>query len=174
MRAILFAAIASGVAPVAFMADIVDTMLVKVKGNSNGLVRINASDFDDTIHTLDEKATAEQSPGSTGFETNLAPGVIVPPAPSAPTFAATGPATQAAGVAPTVPDAGQLLVLASGKKFIVVTQEGGASVPVKGMTGIDEKGYATQELAFEAIRAAAVIRNDTGVTILGPEATPTV
>lgn len=166
MKGFLLATVARAFA-VAFMSDVVETVTIKGKGGHP--LRVNKTDYDAdqaeggaksmTLHTND----ADQSSGDvTGA---LPPGVIVPPAASAPDYTAganTAPPTNidpATGAAtPSVPSPGQLLVSKEGTgaktRVYVGTLVGNDFVKTTGRDGIDEKGYPDEKSAWDAIVAA--------------------
>jgi hypothetical protein len=176
MRAILLASAAVAVLPRAFMSEICETVVVKVKGSTDP-VRVNKSDFDADqakggkgIYTLNEKATDEQTdPVAGGVFVPVAEGLKIPPAPSAPAF--VNP------VSPTTATADTLFVTkgkgAKGKFFVV----GPDAMPIANMKDIDPAGYETEELAWAAVNAVKKQPHeqgapDTGHTSLQPGVAP--
>lgn len=143
------------VALTAFMSDTCEVVSV------NGGLRVNKADYDADqaeggkgAYKLDSAAKQEGvEQSTTAMLTEPAPGVIVPPAPSAPNFKGTDttpikldPETGAA-LPPTLSE-NQYATMQKGKKFIVVLMDG---TPVTGVTGIDEAGYATNDEAIKAV-----------------------
>lgn len=166
MKRILLASVAS-VFPIAFMSDTCEVVVV------NG-VRINKEDYDadpDKYGKIDKKATeAETTPPVAGVQTNVAPGVIVPPAPSAPDFvpqppvnAQGNPINPGEPVPPTVPAPNALLVKKDGTKFFIVDAQGNKVTHAD----IEEKGYKDEGSAW-----AAAMPFNTGVKQLNPPAPP--
>lgn len=159
MRSILLASVAA-IFPVAFTAEVLETVMAKVKGGNGDYVRVNKADVDANPdnYTISDAQTAKQEPATPpGVMTNVAPGLEIPPAPSAPDFrppepAAGEPAPPAPGapVAPTVPSPDQKLVVKDGAKFYVVRPDGSR---VEDIEGIDAKGYKTEKDAWAAIMA---------------------
>lgn len=136
-----YAMLLATVAPLAFMADVCDTVMVK---NEHGdAVRINKSDYDADpdkykLHADDKKDQPDIQVGE--VISQPAPGLVIPPAPSAPHF--DNP------VAPQTANADTLLVSKEGKKFFVVDATG---THVTGKLDIDEKGYNTDAEAWAAV-----------------------
>ncbi len=126
--------------------DTCETVLIN---SANGPVRINKSDFVEGEHKLhrmnaEEKAEAARPAVTANTIPQLAPGLELPPAPSAPNMGEGGAA------APQTPSPDQKLVTKEGKKFFVVDVTG---TKVTGVEGIDEKGYATEKEAWDAVLA---------------------
>jgi hypothetical protein len=159
MRNVLLASLAA-ILPVAFTAEVLETVMAKVKGGSGELVRVNKSDVDANPdnYTVSDKQTANQEPATPpGVVTNVAPGLEIPPAPSAPDFrppepvpGEPAPPAPGAPVAPTVPSPDQKLVVKDGSKFFVVRPDG---TRIEDIEGIDPKGYKTEKDAWAAIMA---------------------
>jgi hypothetical protein len=112
----------------------------------NGPVRINESDFDEksmTLHKGKEANETNEAPvAQVGSPVPLAPGLELPPAPSAPNLDGNA-------VPPTVPSPGQMFVVKDGKKFFVTGADGVRTV----REGIDDKGYTTEQDAWNAVIA---------------------
>lgn len=146
-------ALFASVALRSFMSDIVETVIVNMGGTP---VRVNKSDYeaDKDSFTLHEELTAEQVPAIAGTPVGLPDNIIVPPAPSAPNFgSAPGEPVVPAGapVPPTSPSPGAKLIMKNTKGKFIVVEGTEPYAPIKGVEGIDEKGYATQEDAAKAI-----------------------
>jgi hypothetical protein len=159
MRNVLFASVAA-ILPVAFTAEVLETVMAKVKGGSGDYVRVNKADVgaNPDNYTVSNPQTEKQEPVTPpGVVTNVAPGLEIPPAPSAPDFRAPeplpgAPAAPALGapVAPTVPSPDQKLVTKDGAKFFVVRPDG---TRIDDVEGIDPKGYKDEKAAWAAIMA---------------------
>lgn len=155
MKHHMLAMLASAAVPLAFNNEVCETMLVNVKGNDNGPVRINAADFNDELHSKVSKKVAAAAPPALPEGTNTVvggmpvnPAVPVPPAPSAPPVQ---PGAPTAPVPPIVPAANSVAVTKQGKKFIAVTPDG-KPLERDGFTqGPDGKGFETEAAAWAAI-----------------------
>jgi hypothetical protein len=161
---------------VAFMSDACEVVMISTPG---GDVRVNKSDYEaqlkenggDGKMKLASKADqdAAQPLAPAGVLSTPPEGVIIPPTPSAPGFAAppagepaadgTVPPVQATSsndiaVPPAVPQ-GSYAVVKGGTnakpKFFVSDNLGN---PIKGVEGINEKGYDTDVEAWTAASAA--------------------
>lgn len=147
MHKVHFAMLVLGAAwPLAYMAETVDTILVK--GEDGKALRINADSFDEDKHTKfrenDETRELQAAPISTaGTVTPLADGLTMPPAPSAPNALGGDVAV------PSVPSPNARLVTKEGKKFVVVGPDG-VKLTDEGLAGA---GYATEAEAWNAIAA---------------------
>lgn len=127
------------VSTVAFMSEHPGTVRIKRDGD---VFTINLDDYD-------EKRDGKTVDGDDGLDgPNIAsvphPGLVVPPAPSAPGFIDA--------VAPSTVNEDTYTLVKKGKKFIVVHAKDAS--PVKGFKDIDEAGYATDTEAWAAIMAA--------------------
>lgn len=126
------------------MSDTAKTVVIKT---ANGPVRINESDYDEKVHTLHSKGEQEKNAEpvqTTQTAPQLAEGLQMPAAPSAPDLGTAG------GNAPDVPSPNQRLVAKDGKRFYVVGADG------KRLTeaGLDaDKGYGTEQDAWNAALA---------------------
>jgi hypothetical protein len=152
----------------AFMSDTCETVMV-------GGVRVNKSDYEADQEkpsgerqygSLDsdakQKDNAETVVNTAEVQTNVAPGVIVPSAPSSPNFnapdnTAAQVATDATGAAvPTVPAPNAKLVMPEGtgaKKRFYIVDATGTKFTAEQLPGIEDKGYATETDAWNAILA---------------------
>lgn len=157
----------SGVAMIAHMSDVCET--VQIKGADGEPVRVNKSDFDADqdsdkptmkLFTKDKEGeqTAPPIPAPSGYPEGVAPTA----APSAPNFNhVSGDAPNAQGAAPlvmdeakaaaapTAPSVDQLLVNKEGRKYFVVD---GTGTKVT-RAGIDDAGYKSDSDAWAAIMA---------------------
>lgn len=139
----------------AFMSDACET--VTVKGQDGEPLRINKTDYDaDQADGGAKKFKLHKDDAAAPDPVTLAAGqsitppadVIIPPAPSAPAFVTPVP--------PQVPSPGQFLVFNEGKKYFIVDVQG---VKVTGNPGVDEKGYASEQAALDAIKLIAGTTN---------------
>lgn len=143
----LTAAIVSVITTRAFMSDTCET--VNVVGADGQSLIINKSDYDNdpTAYKLYKGDDVPIAP-PIGQPITPPPGVIVPPAPSAPDFINA--------VAPASPSVGQLLILAEGdgakKRFFICDVTG---TKVKDKPGIENDGYKTEDAAKDVIKALA-------------------
>lgn len=163
MKVLLLASVAM-VAPVAFMSETCETVLIKGKGGD--AVRVNKSDYDAdqasdkptmTLHKDDDGPSlgAPGEPVKTFDQLGMAPVA----APSAPDFTGGGevaptpmdPNKDAA--APVAPSPNQRLVSKEGTgrntKYFVVDGTGTKLT----MDGVNTDGYATEKEAWDAIMA---------------------
>ena len=120
-------------AAIAFDSGSCDTVLVV--GQDGGPLRINASDYDESVHTLYSDTVAVTEPA--------------PPAPSAP------PAIEppVAPAPPTAPSAHLVKKIGRGAAARVFVVAADGETKVTGVAGIDEAGYATEADAWAAIMA---------------------
>ena len=128
-------------AAIAFDSGSCDTVLVV--GQDGGPLRINASDYDESVHTLYSDTVA---------------GEPVPPAPSAPPaieppVAPTPPAVVTEPAPPTAPSAYLVKKIGRGAAARVFVVAADGETKVTGVAGIDEAGYATEADAWAAIMA---------------------
>lgn len=149
MKHFLFASVASVIVS-AFSSD-APLETVTVVGEDGNPLRINKSDYvadqadgGAKLWTLHDDPAPQADGGGVAFA--LPPGITQPAAPAAPDFSDA--------VAPPAPSIGQKLVQKDGRKFfVVVAAEGGAFPKLTDTPGIDEKGYATDKEAWDAIMA---------------------
>lgn len=136
-----FALLAS-VASVAFMSEHPETVRIKRGGET---FTINADDYDEK---RDGKVVTDDAPEGALQVGIPAAGIVVPPAPSAPSFIdAVAPQT-------VNEDTYTLVKKGTGAKARFIVVRAADAQPVTGFKDIDEAGYATDTEAWAAIMAA--------------------
>jgi hypothetical protein len=146
MKRILYHLLAS----TAFMSEVLPTMQIET---DNGPVTINISDFDPEKHRAVGAAPAEAPQPASGDDKQPEAGASDEgngtPAPASSENNGGAPAPAAAEVDNT------MLVTKQGSKYVVVNKAG---EPIK-RDGIEEKGYAKEKDAWDAIMALPAQNN---------------
>lgn len=145
VKAHLLASVA--VAAMAFMSEIVETVIVK--GDGGEPLRINKSDYDADpkawkLHGDDKNDAPDVI--TAGAPVAVAEGLIIPPAPSAPHF--IDPA------APATASNDTLFINKEGKLFFIVRADGSK---VDDALDVDPKGYKTEaeaRAAYDRVKKA--------------------
>lgn len=133
-------ALLASVATSAFMSQHPETVKIR---RGNDIVIINKDDYDEERDGELVNENADDAPPSPALSLQPAPGIVVPPAPSAPRFVDP--------VAPGTVTEDTLSVAKEGRKFFVVKASDGSRV--EGFRDIDEAGYKTEGEAWAAVMA---------------------